>query len=323
LAKELADDFEKPKLALKQTFKERERNLETQEKELKQKILEAGRTGDTARVESLVQQLGQIKAQKELIELKEEEREKAIEQEEERIEEEMKAKEKAEKAILEAGGEKQNLIDEASEKGLTVPAAVFSRFDDLLNQAKSAFAAGNYQESKRLARQAEESLDAAEKTIEDLEKVKEKDEELKEEQEREAKEKKEELKYVPKAGTPKPEIPSKGKENVEPYIKVLSPNGGEQWKIGETYNIKWDSAGVSKIYVTLLNYSQTDSCRLTYESITNTGSYSFNTGQQGRCPQSVFIGDKIKIEISADVYTTNGVEIKDESDNYFSITAQN
>jgi hypothetical protein len=108
-------------------------------------------------------------------------------------------------------------------------------------------------------------------------------------------------------------------KNVEPYIKVLSPNGGEQWKIGETYNIKWDSTGVSKIYVTLFNYGQTDSCRLTYESIINTGSYSFAIGQQGRCPQSVFIGDKIKIQVSADVNTTNGVEIKDESDNYFSI----
>ena len=195
LAKELSDEFDAPKTALEQTFKAEKRALEAQEKELKVKILEARRAGDTAQVESLIQQLEQIKAQKELLELKEEEAGEALEQEEERLEEEMEAKEEAEKAIREAEKEKQEVLDEAAEEDVAVPAETFGNFDSLLAQAKSAFATGNYQESKRLAKQAEKTLDAVEDAVENLEEAREEAEELKEEQEekeREAKEEQEE-----------------------------------------------------------------------------------------------------------------------------------
>lgn len=195
LAKELDDEFEAPKTALEQTFKEQERALESQEKELKRKITEARRVSDVAQVESLVQQLGQVKAQKELFELKEEETEEALEREEERLEEEMEAQHKAEKSIREAEEEKQEVLDEAAEEGITVPTETFGKFDGLLAQAKSALAAGNFAEAKRLAKQAEKNLDSVEEAVEDLEEAKEKEEELREEQEekeREAKEEQEE-----------------------------------------------------------------------------------------------------------------------------------
>ncbi|OHB04144.1 MAG: hypothetical protein A2920_01800 [Candidatus Zambryskibacteria bacterium RIFCSPLOWO2_01_FULL_43_17] len=195
LAKELDDEFDAPKTALEEAFEAEERALEAQEKELKGKILEARRVGDTAQAESLMQQLGQIKAQKELLELKEEEAEDALEQEEERLEEEMEAKEEAEKAIREAEKEKQEILDEAAEEDVTVPAEAFGKFDSLLAQARAALAAGNFQEAKRLAKQAEKNLDSVEEAVEDLEDAKEKEEELKEEQEekeREAKEEQEE-----------------------------------------------------------------------------------------------------------------------------------
>ena len=195
LAKELDDEFDAPKTALEEAFEAEERALEAQEKELKGKILEARRVGDTAQAESLMQQLGQIKAQKELLELKEEEAEEALEQEEERLEEEMEVKEEAEKAIREAEKEKQEVLDEAAEEDVTVPTETFGKFDSLLAQAKSAFAAGNYQEAKRLVKQAEKNLDSVEEAVEDLGDAKEKEEELKEEQEekeREAKEEQEE-----------------------------------------------------------------------------------------------------------------------------------
>lgn len=180
LAKELDDDFEGPKSALKETFKEQERALEAQEKELKRKILEAKRAGNTAEVESLVLELGRVKAHKELLELKEEDAEEALEQEEERLEEEMEAKVEAEKAIREAEEEKQEVLDEAIEEDVTVPTDAFEKFNGLLSQAKSAFTAGNYQEAEHLAKQAEENLDSIEEAIENLEKAKEKEEELKE-----------------------------------------------------------------------------------------------------------------------------------------------
>ena len=195
LAKELDDEFDAPKTALEQTFKTEKRALETQEKELKGKILEARRAGDTAQVEASVKQLGEVKAQKELLELKEEEAEEALEREEERIEEEMEAKEEAEKSIREAEKEKQDVIDETAEEDIAVPAETFGKFEGLLAQAKSALATGNFAEAKRLAKQAEKSLDSIEEAIEELEEAKEKEEELKEEQEekeREAKEEQEE-----------------------------------------------------------------------------------------------------------------------------------
>ncbi|MEK7076219.1 MAG: hypothetical protein AAB941_00965 [Patescibacteria group bacterium] len=177
LAKELDDEFDAPKTALEEAFEAEERALEAQEKKMKSKILEARRAGDTAQVESLIQQLGQIKAQKELLELKEEEAEEALEQEEERIEEKMEAKEEAEKAIQEAEKEKQEVLDEATEEDITVPAESFGKFDSLLAQAKSAFAVGNFQEAKRLAKQAKKNLDFVEEAIEDLEEAKEEAEE--------------------------------------------------------------------------------------------------------------------------------------------------
>ena len=192
LAKELDEEFESPKSALKQSFKEQERALESQEKDLKAKIREARLAGDTAQVEALVKQLGEVKAQKELLELKEEEQEEALEKEEERIEEEMEAKEEAEKAVRKAEREKQEVLDEAAEEGLTIPSEAFNNFEHHLAEAKSALAAGKFEEAKHHAKEAKESLDDVEEAIEDLEKAKEEEEELKEEQEEKEREAKEE-----------------------------------------------------------------------------------------------------------------------------------
>ena len=195
LAKELDDDFDGPKSALKNAFRAEKQALEAKEKELKVKIREARRAGDATQVEVLVKELGEVKAQKDLLELKEEEQEKVLEQEEERLEEEMEAKEEAEKAIKEAEEEKQEVLDEAAEEGVTVSPETFKKFDQLLSQAKQLFAKENYQGAQQLAKQAEKSLDAIEEAVEELDEAKDKEEELKEEQEekeREAKEEQEE-----------------------------------------------------------------------------------------------------------------------------------
>jgi len=183
LAKSLSDEFDTKQEALEQAFEEEERALEAQEDELKAKIREARRAGDTAQVETLAKQLAEVKAQKELLELKEEEQEEALEREEERLEEELEEKEEAEKAIREAEEEKQEVIDEAAEEDIAVPAETFEKFDRLLAQAKELFQRGNYQGTKQLAKQAEKSLDTVEETIEELEEAREKEEELTEEQE--------------------------------------------------------------------------------------------------------------------------------------------
>lgn len=103
-------------------------------------------------------------------------------------------------------------------------------------------------------------------------------------------------------------------------IEVLSPNGGEEWFIGETYDIRWDSTGVDRVYITLFDYSLHDHCSLTYDSVPNTGKHSFTINEQGSCLRS---GDKMKIQVAADVNTTGGVQVKDESDEYLTIKDAN
>ncbi len=104
------------------------------------------------------------------------------------LEEQMELQEAAERTIREAEEARQKVIDEATEEGVELPANVFAEFDGLLTQAKSVFAAGNFQEAKRLAEQAEKSLDDIQEAIEGLEEAKEKERELKEEKEWEVKE---------------------------------------------------------------------------------------------------------------------------------------
>jgi len=188
LAKSISEDFDANKEALKRVFKDEERSLEAKEDELKAKIREARQAGDTAQVEALVKELGEVKAQKELLELKEESQEEALEQEEEKIEREMDKKEDAEKAIKEAEEEKQEVLDEAAEDGVSIPAEAFEKFDRLLAQAQELFAKENYVGAKQLAKQAEDALEKVEEAIEDLDEAKEEQEELKEEQEERAKE---------------------------------------------------------------------------------------------------------------------------------------
>lgn len=194
LAKELDDEFEAPKSAFEQAFKEQKRALEILKKDIKNQLHEARLFGNTDQVEALEKQLSEVKAQKELLEFKEDEQEEALEKEEERIEEEMEIKEEAEKAIKEAEEEKQEVINEAAEEGVNIPADTFTKFDKLLVQAKELFEKENYVGAKQLAKQAEKSLDKIDEAIEELDEAREDEEELneeKEEKEREAKEEEE------------------------------------------------------------------------------------------------------------------------------------
>jgi hypothetical protein len=120
------------------------------------------------------------------IDLLEEEKSKiedALEEVDEEAERRLEGEESALRAIEGAQREKQGIIDDAAKEDIAVPANSFSTFDDLLIQANSALALGNYEEAKRLADDAEASLEAVEKTMRDLEKAKAREEELMRERE--------------------------------------------------------------------------------------------------------------------------------------------
>ena len=75
------------------------------------------------------------------------------------------------------------------------------------------------------------------------------------------------------------------KQEVEPSIKIISPNGGETWEIGKTYSIKWSSSYSSTEKVTIVlqdtRYSPDSESPLgeapVAVAIPNTGNYNWTT----------------------------------------------
>lgn len=71
----------------------------------------------------------------------------------------IKKQEKALEAIEEAEEQLDEFLEEAEEENITVPQDLISQFNSLLEQAKSEYERDNYIEARKLAKQAEESLD--------------------------------------------------------------------------------------------------------------------------------------------------------------------
>ncbi|MEA3344195.1 MAG: Ser-Thr-rich GPI-anchored membrane family protein [Patescibacteria group bacterium] len=98
-------------------------------------------------------------------------------------------------------------------------------------------------------------------------------------------------------------------EATTPSIAVISPNGGEQWKVGETHDIKWTTnSKESTVGIILYDESISASASKVWqkENISNTGNYSFTV-------PNLITRNSYKIYISTkDAY--------DRSDDYFTIT---
>ena len=169
LAAELDNNLGASKGSLKNTFKEQKEALKTEEADLKAQLRVAHKAGNTVEEEALAAELGQVKAQLELIDIKEDDIEDELEDQEERLEEAMAAKAEAESKIRKAEREKEEALREAQKEGVELPANAFSEFDALLAQAKAAFGSENFAEAKRLAKQAKDGLETIEDVIDELE----------------------------------------------------------------------------------------------------------------------------------------------------------
>jgi hypothetical protein len=106
---------------------------------------------------------------------------------------------------------------------------------------------------------------------------------------------------------------------IQPYIRVLSPNGGEKWEIGKTHKIRWASSGVyGNVIIQLENWSS-DRNRVHVTEIAKNipvtaGEYSWSI------PENQPVGSYYKIKITKIDQTSLGEGgISDESDNYFTI----
>lgn len=113
---------------------------------------------------------------------------------------------------------------------------------------------------------------------------------------------------------------------VMPSITVTSPNGGETWVMGKTYNITWKSAGINTVFFDECGSSAPfgNVCQSLY-GVTSTinpisglpstasaanGSYSYYVN-----PKDPLYPGNVKIEI----VDSDSSAIYDESDNYFSV----
>lgn len=99
--------------------------------------------------------------------------------------------------------------------------------------------------------------------------------------------------------------------SAQPSITVTSPNGGETWQIGSSYDIKWDSVGLNKINIELWDTSTNRSTIIAKDINAVLGKYTWTPGA------SVVPGD-YKITIVS--YFTENTGISDSSNNSFKIT---
>jgi len=105
-------------------------------------------------------------------------------------------------------------------------------------------------------------------------------------------------------------------EEVEKFIKVISPNGGESWQEGNTYKILWNSKGVKAVDIV---YNRAKG----WTVVTN---YPAEKGEYLWTPVGIvkqyegFVGkDLSKVDLKISIFDSENLSIFDESDDYFSI----
>ena len=101
------------------------------------------------------------------------------------------------------------------------------------------------------------------------------------------------------------------------FITVLSPNGGEEWTVNHTYEIKWESKAIEMVKIFLVDYSSPGcglECIFTIadDVPANLGRYFWTIS-----PKNLIAGNAYEISIQELGFWPP--RTGDESDNYFSI----
>ena len=112
-------------------------------------------------------------------------------------------------------------------------------------------------------------------------------------------------------------------QTAQPSIIVTSPNGGEQWRIGETHNITWKSNGVGASDVVLVKLVKNNPSADWYlfpavpasTLLALAGSYTWTI------PSSIVENLSAAIDYKIEILDANNASITDSSDNYFSLVA--
>jgi len=107
----------------------------------------------------------------------------------------------------------------------------------------------------------------------------------------------------------------------EPYIRVIFPNGQNSWKIGEAYEVSWQTSKVKSVDIILENWDKMDgawpsSILIARNISASLGRYSFVLAEDKLPKVPEKIGDHFKIRI---VSYPLDYTISDRSDNFFSV----
>jgi len=201
LAAEIVDSFHLQRAEAKEAFKVAKEVFKIKKDILHDELLVAIKAGDVEEQERIRTELVALEVVKDKAEAKKDEVIATLKSEKERLHDELEESKKleeearddaeeaedearkAKEAIEEAEEELVDIQDEAAEEGVAFPTDALGDFNSLLNQAKSAFDAGNFEEAEGLAEQAEDALEAVEKTIEELEEEMEDEEKDRDEEE--------------------------------------------------------------------------------------------------------------------------------------------
>ncbi|MBU4274985.1 hypothetical protein KKE19_04215 [Patescibacteria group bacterium] len=119
-------------------------------------------------------------------------------------------------------------------------------------------------------------------------------------------------------------------EAITPSITVISPNGGEIWKVGETKRVSWSSTGLSatdrvNIYIEIKDVNLSGSGSTNYITSNNVtvpalqGYYDW-TIAQNQLPQSASLPHQYKIRVDVVPLSTSQTIIRDWSDSNFQIS---
>ena len=125
--------------------------------------------------------------------------------------------------------------------------------------------------------------------------------------------------------TGKPAITQACIISTQPSLTITSPNGGETWKIGETYDVTWQANAVDLVYPIWYGYDSSGSIVNSYPLYSiNNGTAIGISAKLGKIswtiPSAMAVNPSLaKSKISISSAIVGG--ISDASDNYFSISS--
>ncbi len=102
-------------------------------------------------------------------------------------------------------------------------------------------------------------------------------------------------------------------DGTAPTFSVTAPNGGEEWYLGTTNTIRWNTTSTGGVPKVNIYYEYPNSYNYIKSNVDNIGSYDWYIPYN-----SSYAGDKFKIRVSGSD-GVNYLSSQDSSDNYFTI----